>query len=86
MKALYTAVAAAHGGREGHVKPIRDAPCTGRVTRSVPDAKYLLSVELEAHVDGLSAEETLVLMHAVHEVCPSSSAIRGNLDVRVSAR
>jgi organic hydroperoxide reductase OsmC/OhrA len=63
MKALNTATATAHGGREGHV-----------------------SVELEAYVDGRSTEETPVLMHAADEVCPSSNATRGNIDVRLSAR
>jgi lipoyl-dependent peroxiredoxin len=137
MKPLYTAVATAHGGREGHVrssdahldadlrvpkemggpggegtnpeqlfaagyaacfesalrlvarlqkKPITDATVTGRVTLSALDAKYVLSVELEAHVEGLNPEETLVLMHAAHEVCPYSNATRGNIDVRLSSR
>jgi osmotically inducible protein OsmC len=139
MKAIYTAVATAHGGREGHVrssdgrldvdlrlptptemggpggegtnpeqlfaagyaacfesalrlvgrlqrKPIHDASVTSRVILGAQDAKYFLSVELEAHVDGLSPEETLVSMQSAHEVCPYSNAIRGNIDVRISAR
>jgi osmotically inducible protein OsmC len=122
MKALYTASATAHGGREGHVKssdanldvdlrmpkemggpggegtnpeqlfaggyaacfesalrlvarlqkkPIKDASMTARVTLSAAEGKYILSVELDGQVEGLSAEETLVLMHAAHEVCPT---------------
>jgi lipoyl-dependent peroxiredoxin len=137
MKALYTASATAHGGREGHVKssdanlevdlrmpkemggpggeatnpeqlfaagyaarfesalrlvarlqkkPIKDASITARVTLSgVAEGKYVLSVELDGQVDGLSAEEALVLMHAAHEVCPYSNATRGNIDVRLSS-
>jgi osmotically inducible protein OsmC len=138
MKALYTAVATAHGGREGHVKssdgaleadlrlpkemggpggagtnpeqlfaagyaacfesalrlvarlqkkPLKDATVTGRVTLNVADGnKYVLSVELEGHIEGIAAEEALTLMHAAHEVCPYSNATRGNVDVKLSVR
>jgi lipoyl-dependent peroxiredoxin len=136
MKALYTAVATARGGREGHVKssdthldldlrlpkemggpgegtnpeqlfaagyaacfesamrlvarlqkrPVDEASVTARVSLGAIDAKYILSVELEAHVVGRTPEETLSLMHAAHEVCPYSNATRGNIDVRLSSR
>jgi Ohr subfamily peroxiredoxin len=136
MKALYTASATAHGGREGRVttsdghlsadltlpgelggpggagtnpeqlfaagyaacfesalrlvarqtrRPLADASITARVTLSAVEGKYILSVELEGKVDGLSQEEALTLMHAAHQVCPYSIATRGNIDVKLSA-
>jgi len=66
-------------------KPIKDASITARVTLSAAEGKYVLSVELDGQVEGLSAEEALVLMHAAHEVCPYSNATRGNIDVRLSS-
>jgi organic hydroperoxide reductase OsmC/OhrA len=99
MKALYSQVVTADAGRDGYARrsdgrldvelrvptkmagPGRkgtDVSATGGVIRSVPDAKYFPSVELEAKVDGLSPKETL-------EVFPYSNAIRGNMDVRLSA-
>jgi Ohr subfamily peroxiredoxin len=137
MKTLYTAVATAHGGREGHVtsddgmldlelrmpkalggpggagsnpeqlfaagyaacfesalrvaarrekKALQDARITAQVSLSAADnGRYVLSVELRAHVDGLFLEETRALMEAAHEVCPYSNATRGNIDVKLVA-
>jgi Ohr subfamily peroxiredoxin len=137
MKTLYTAVATAHGGREGHVqsddgvldvdlrvpkglggpggpatnpeqlfaagyaacfesalrlvarlqkKPLEDAHVTARVSLNATDAgKYVLGVELHAHIDGVSAEETHALMEAAHQVCPYSNATRGNIEVKLAA-
>ena len=137
MKALYTAVATAQGGREGHVqssdgflqadlrlpkemggpggagtnpeqlfaagyaacfesalrlvarlqrKSLSDAHITARVTLNSTDAKtYVLSVELEGKLEGVSHEDAVALMHAAHEVCPYSNATRGNIDVKLSA-
>jgi Ohr subfamily peroxiredoxin len=137
MKPLYTAVATAHGGREGHVKsddgildvdlripksmggpggagtnpeqlfaagyaacfesalrlvarlqkkPLEDAHITAHVTLSATDdAKYVLSVELHGHIEGLSKEESATLMESAHQVCPYSRATRGNIDVKLVA-
>jgi osmotically inducible protein OsmC len=137
MKALYTAVATAHGGREGHIessdgflradlrlpkemggpggagtnpeqlfaagyaacfesalrmvarlqhKPLSDAHITARVTLNSTEAKtYVLSVELEGKLEGVSHEDAVALMHSAHEVCPYSNATRGNIDVKLSA-
>ncbi len=79
MKALYTASVTAHEGREGHVKS-SDA--------NLEVDLRVLSVELDEQVEqveGPSAEEALVRMHAAHEVCPYPSATRGNIDVRLSS-
>ncbi|HEX4447446.1 MAG TPA: organic hydroperoxide resistance protein [Polyangiaceae bacterium] len=137
MKALYTALATAHGGREGHVRssdglleadlrlpkemggpggagtnpeqlfaagyaacfesalrlvarmqkaPLADAHITARVTlNATEDKKYVLSVELEGKLDGVTHDDALALMRAAHEVCPYSNATRGNIDVKLSA-
>jgi Ohr subfamily peroxiredoxin len=137
MKTLYTAVATAHGGREGHVlsddgvldvdlkvpkemggpggrgsnpeqlfaagygacfesalrtvarmdkKPLTDAHVTAHVSFNVTDDKrYVLSVVLHGHVEGLSKEETHALMERAHQVCPYSNATRGNVIVELVA-
>jgi lipoyl-dependent peroxiredoxin len=137
MKTLYTAVATAHGGREGHIKsedgvldldmrmpksvggpggaatnpeqlfaagyaacfesalrgvarqqkkPLTDAWITARVSLNTIDVgKYVLSVELHGHVDGLGVEDTRQLMEAAHQVCPYSNATRGNIEVQLVA-
>jgi lipoyl-dependent peroxiredoxin len=137
MKTLYTAVATAHGGREGHVQsddgilsldlrlpksmggpggagtnpeqlfaagyaacfesalrlvarmkkqPLKDAHITAHVSLSATDdARYVLGVELHGKIEGLSQEETQGLMEAAHQVCPYSSATRGNIEVKIIA-
>src|SRR5215831_21348664 len=134
---LYTAVATAHGGREGKVetddgkvshdlsmptsvggkggpgtnpeqlfaagysacfesalrlvarmqrKPLKDAAITARITiGKTDDGGFGLAAELHGKVDGLSREETEVLMQAAHQVCPYSKATRGNIEVKLFA-
>jgi osmotically inducible protein OsmC len=65
-------------------KPLQDARITARVSLIASDAgKYGLGVELHGHIDGVSADETRALMEAAHEVCPYSSATRGNIEVKL---
>jgi lipoyl-dependent peroxiredoxin len=67
-------------------KPMQDARVTGQVSLSAADGgRYVLSVELHGHVEGLTLEETRALMEAAHEVCPYSNATRGNIDVKLVA-
>ena len=67
-------------------KPLVDASVTGHVSFNVADGgKFVLSVELHAKVDGLSRDDTQVLMQAAHEVCPYSNATRGNIEVKLIA-
>jgi Ohr subfamily peroxiredoxin len=69
-----------------HKKPLQDARITARVSLNATDAgQYFLGVELHGHVEGLTTEETRVLMQAAHEVCPYSKATRGNVDVKLVA-
>jgi Ohr subfamily peroxiredoxin len=66
-------------------KPLSDAHITARVSLNSTDAKtYVLSVELEGKLEGVSHEDAAALMHAAHEVCPYSNATRGNIDVKLS--
>ena len=64
MTVLYTAVATAR--LQG--KTLEDASVTASVALSASERKYAFSVGLDAQVGGLSAQESLVLMHAAHEV------------------
>ena len=43
-----------------------------------------LTVDLNAKVGGLSHEDAEKLVHAAHEVCPYSKAVKNNVDVRVN--
>jgi lipoyl-dependent peroxiredoxin len=40
-----------------------------------------LSVTLTAALDGVSPAEAEELVHAAHQICPYSNAVRGNVDV-----
>jgi organic hydroperoxide reductase OsmC/OhrA len=73
MRAVHTAEATAHGGREGRV----------RSSDGILD--ILLGVELRGHLEGLSETEAFALMRAAHEVCPCSNETRGNIEVRLLA-
>lgn len=46
---------------------------------------YVLSVELEGHIEGLSEQETLELLEQTHTVCPYSKATQGNIEVTIKA-
>jgi Ohr subfamily peroxiredoxin len=67
-------------------EPLVDASVTGHVSFNVADeGKFVLSVELHGKVEGLSRDDTQVLMQAAHEVCPYSNATRGNIAVKLIA-
>ncbi len=46
---------------------------------------YVIGVEIEGHIDGLSSEQTEKLLQAAHQVCPYSKATRGNIEVTLKA-
>lgn len=46
---------------------------------------FVLKVELEGHIEGLSIEETQKLLELTHTVCPYSKATKGNIEVTVKA-
>ena len=49
------------------------------------EMSFVLGVEIEGHVDGLSLEETQELLEAAHKVCPYSKATAGNIEVTLIA-
>lgn len=46
---------------------------------------YVISVEIEGHIEGISKEQTQKLLEKAHEVCPYSKATRGNIGVTLTA-
>lgn len=52
-----------------------------------PDGKggFLLGVELDVTLPGISAETAKKLVHGAHQVCPYSNATRGNIEVVLTA-
>ncbi len=64
--------------------PLADARITARVTLNITDDKrYLLGAELRGNIAGVSDDEARELMRAVHQICPYSNSMRGNVDVRL---
>ncbi|AMA64530.1 MAG: organic hydroperoxide resistance protein [Kurthia gibsonii] len=48
-------------------------------------ADFILAVEIVGHIDDVSREEALELLHMTHQVCPYSKATAGNIDVEIKA-
>lgn len=46
---------------------------------------YIIGVQIEGHIDGLSIEEAQSMLEKAHTVCPYSKATRGNIEVMVQA-
>ncbi|WP_430611893.1 organic hydroperoxide resistance protein [Enterococcus sp. DIV0876] len=49
------------------------------------ESSFVLGVELEGSIEGLSLEETQELLEVAHTVCPYSKATAGNIEVTVKA-
>lgn len=49
------------------------------------EMSFVLGVEIEGSVEGLSIEETQDLLEAAHKVCPYSKATAGNIEVTLTA-
>jgi Ohr subfamily peroxiredoxin len=64
--------------------PLTDVRITARVTLNITDdRRYVLGAELRGKLAGVSDEEAHTLMHAAHQICPYSNAMRGNVKVRI---
>jgi osmotically inducible protein OsmC len=64
--------------------PLTDARIAARVTLNISDdQRYVLGAELCGKLAGVSDEEAHALMHAAHQICPYSNAMRGNVNVRI---
>lgn len=64
------------------------APSTVSATVSLYEKErhdYTIGVEIEGHIEGISAEQTAQLLEKAHQVCPYSKATRGNIEVTVKA-
>lgn len=46
---------------------------------------YIVGVELEGHIQGLSKEKTQELLEKANLVCPYSKATKGNIEVTLKA-
>lgn len=46
---------------------------------------FIIGVELEGHIEGVSPEQTQELLEKAHQVCPYSKATRGNIQVTLKA-
>ncbi|MGJ1092099.1 organic hydroperoxide resistance protein [Enterococcus gallinarum] len=49
------------------------------------ESSFVLGVEIEGFVEGLSLDETQELLEIAHTVCPYSKATSGNIEVTVKA-
>lgn len=49
------------------------------------ESSFVLGVEIEGFVEGLSLDETQELLEIAHTVCPYSKATAGNIEVIVKA-
>ena len=47
-------------------------------------AEFFLSARLNVSIPGLDREIAESLLHAAHEICPYSKAIRGNIEVETT--
>ena len=52
---------------------------------SESETSFVLGVEIEGSIEGLSLEETQELLEAAHKVCPYSKATAGNIEVTLKA-
>ncbi len=48
-----------------------------------PEGGYALDLDINAHLPGMEPDDAQRLVEATHQVCPYSTAIGGNIDVRL---
>ncbi|NOI13208.1 organic hydroperoxide resistance protein [Vibrio hepatarius] len=73
-----------HVAREAKVA-LKQAPVTAEVSIGPNDkGGFALTVSLAAELE-LPMEQALELTRTAHQVCPYSNAVRGNIDVQVTA-
>lgn len=67
--------------------PLADASVTANVSLHPNGAGgFKLGVALAAETKGLDQQAAEALVSAAHEICPYSNAIKGNIEVALSAR
>ncbi|MER8374623.1 organic hydroperoxide resistance protein [Mesorhizobium sp. M1406] len=67
--------------------PLQDASVTANVSlHSNAQGGFVLGVSLAAETKGLDQTAAEALVSAAHQVCPYSNAIKGNIEVALSAK
>lgn len=67
--------------------PLQDASVTATVSlHTNAQGGFVLGVSLTAETKGLDQAAAEALVSAAHQVCPYSNAIKGNIEVALSAR
>ncbi|MER9583081.1 organic hydroperoxide resistance protein [Mesorhizobium sp. M0051] len=67
--------------------PLQDASVTANVSlHSNAQGGFVLGVSLAAETKGLDQTAAEALVSAAHQVCPYSNAIKGNIEVTLSAK
>ncbi|MCQ8875058.1 organic hydroperoxide resistance protein [Mesorhizobium sp. LMG17149] len=67
--------------------PLQDASVTANVSlHSNAQGGFVLGVSLAAETKGLDQAAAEALVSAAHQVCPYSNAIKGNIEVALSAK
>lgn len=51
---------------------------------NVNDGSYFLRARLNVRLDGLDRDVAHDIIHAAHDICPYSKAVRGNIDVETN--
>ncbi|MBZ9989808.1 organic hydroperoxide resistance protein [Mesorhizobium sp. BH1-1-5] len=67
--------------------PLEDASVTSTVSLYPNDqGGFMLGVSLAAEIKGLDQAGAEALVSEAHKICPYSNAVRGNIDVALSAK
>ncbi|MER9300498.1 organic hydroperoxide resistance protein [Mesorhizobium sp. M0621] len=67
--------------------PLQDASVTANVSlHTNAQGGFVLGVSLAAETKGLDQTAAEALVSAAHQVCPYSNAIKGNIEVALSAK
>ncbi|MEO5755996.1 MAG: organic hydroperoxide resistance protein [Mesorhizobium sp.] len=67
--------------------PLQDASVTANVSlHTNAQGGFVLGVSLSAETKGLDQAAAEALVSAAHQVCPYSNAIKGNIEVALSAK
>ncbi|QPC90119.1 organic hydroperoxide resistance protein [Mesorhizobium sp. INR15] len=67
--------------------PLQDASVTANVSlHTNAQGGFVLGVSLAAETKGLDQAAAEALVSAAHQVCPYSNAIKGNIEVALSAK
>lgn len=67
--------------------PLQDAAVTANVQlHPTPEGGFKLGAAISAEIKGVDQATAEALVKTAHQVCPYSNALKGNVDVAVSAK